>query len=119
MGTLVTIDSCPEGARLFGEGDAEVRAHVARCARCRRARQVGYERTLQTATCAEIEPLLAARIVGALTEEQASALAAHVGGCATCLALATDLHANPVAEALVDEGVIDPDDFPELRVVEP
>ncbi len=79
----------------------------------------GQENTLPVRGCAEIEPLLAAGIFGSLDGEQRRALADHLERCPPCRAVSAELSEHPVGAALVEEGMIDAADFPELRVVEP
>src|SRR5262245_12537936 len=107
----------PPVARLFRVHDPEAAQHVAGCDRCQALRRLGYERTLGASSCAEVELLLAARVVGPMAPDEERRLLEHLEGCSACLAVASDLDGAKVGEALVELGVT-PRDFEELRTID-
>jgi WD40 repeat protein/tRNA A-37 threonylcarbamoyl transferase component Bud32 len=112
------MTSCPAVRELFKNRGAH-EGHARTCVRCQSVLRLGFMRTLSSSPCADIEPLLAELVLGPLGPEAERTLRAHLEGCGSCLAVATDLDRNPVGAALIDLGMVAVEDFKDLRVVEP
>jgi WD40 repeat protein len=71
------------------------------------------------ATCPEIEPLIAARLIGALAAAEEERLLRHLESCRACFVIASELERDDLGDVLHDGAMAAVDDFASFKVVEP